>query len=163
MTDTTPRSVKVLHECAELQLKKSQDYQSAASSVTQADYYPSGIKTIYEIMLAKMLRMKSLIEKGEANARIREQQTSGTNFESLEDSARDLINYASFFVSYMEREIPGQNQWNDMFNRPFEFVPMLDVLDGEAEKQAEHARKKCEEWIKAQEMREALKREVDNG
>ena len=39
------------------------------------------------------------------------------NYESVEDSAIDLINYASFLVAYMRKEIPGQDKDNDIFNR----------------------------------------------
>ena len=139
MSTTTPRSVEVLQECAELQLKKSQDYQNEASSVMQADYYPSGIKTIYEIMHAKMLRMRSLMEKSEAAA------SPGASFESLEDSARDLINYASFFVSYMEGCVPGQYNTNDMFNKIIPFVPE----EPQEETADDRARRHCEEWLKS--------------
>ena len=38
-------SIKVLQECAELQLKKSNDYQNPNSRIKQADYYPRGIET----------------------------------------------------------------------------------------------------------------------
>jgi hypothetical protein len=31
-------SIKVLQECAEIQLKKSKDYQNEASRIRQADY-----------------------------------------------------------------------------------------------------------------------------
>ena len=43
-------SLRVLKECAELQLKKSNDYQNPQSKIRQADYYPSGAKTILEII-----------------------------------------------------------------------------------------------------------------
>jgi hypothetical protein len=39
------------------------------------------------------------------------------NFESLEDSGKDLINYASFFVAYCRGGIPGQDASKDAFNR----------------------------------------------
>jgi len=99
-------SVKVLNECVELQRKKSKDYQSAASSVRQADYYPSGCRTIWDIMHGKMLRLKSLME---ADAE--------PNFEGIEDSAKDLINYASFFVSYARGRMEGQDPDRDHMNR----------------------------------------------
>jgi len=110
MTIENPESVKVLQECMDLQLRKSRDYQNPNSTVKQADYYPNGVITIHDIMHAKMLRMKSVMEA---------MQTDGydPNFESLEDSAKDLINYASFFVSYCRGEIPGQSIEHDIFNR----------------------------------------------
>ena len=53
-------SVKVLQECAELQTKKSQDYQSSESTVVQAMHYRRGIDTIHDIILGKMMRMPGL-------------------------------------------------------------------------------------------------------
>jgi hypothetical protein len=39
------------------------------------------------------------------------------NFESLEDSAKDLINYASFFVAYLRGKVEGQRDDRDFLNR----------------------------------------------
>lgn len=105
-----PVSVNVLNECIDLQLKKSRDYQNPNSTVKQADYYPNGITTIHDIMHAKMLRMKSVMEAMQSS-------DYDPNFESLEDSAKDLINYASFFVSYCRGGIDGQVSTKDAFNR----------------------------------------------
>ena len=102
-------SLRVLQECAELQTKKSNDYQNPNSKITQADYYPNGITTIHDIMHAKMLRMASVMEAMQSN-------DYEPNFESLEDSAKDLINYASFFVAYCRHGIPGQDLNKDAFN-----------------------------------------------
>lgn len=103
-------SVEVLRSCIELQNKKGQDYQSSLSDVRQADYYINGVSTIYDIMHAKMLRIRSLLEKQRAGG-------DNANFESLEDSAKDLINYASFFCSYLNGQVDGQDSTRDMFNR----------------------------------------------
>lgn len=103
-------SLKVLQECAELQTKKSNDYQNPNSKITQADYYPNGITTIHDIMHAKMLRMMSVMEAMQS-------EDYTPNFESLEDSGKDLINYASFFVAYCRGGIPGQDASKDAFNR----------------------------------------------
>ena len=106
----SPESVKVLQECVDLQLKKSRDYQNPNSTVKQADYYPNGVTTIHDIMHAKMLRMKSVMETMQGD-------DYDPNFESLEDSAKDLINYASFFVAYCRSGIVGQKPNNDIFNK----------------------------------------------
>ena len=100
----------VLRECIELMNKKGSDYQSESSTVRQADYYLSRIKTIYEIMHAKMLRLRSVMSKIESG--------NTTNYESLEDSCKDLINYSAFFVSYCNGGIDGQKESNDIFNVP---------------------------------------------
>ena len=39
------------------------------------------------------------------------------NFESIEDSAKDLINYSSFMISYMRHGIDGQSIDRDFLNR----------------------------------------------
>lgn len=100
-------SVKVLQECIELQKKKGEDYQSSQSNVVQAMHYRRGVDTIYDIMHGKMMRAASLLESGQT-----------PNHESLEDTFKDLINYASFAVSYMRGTMDGQDPNNDMFNRP---------------------------------------------
>lgn len=114
-------SVRVLHECIDLQLKKSDDYQNEASAVKQADYYPRGVETIHDIMHGKMLRMVSLMEKSKAGRT--------PNFEGLEDSAKDLINYASFFVAYVRQAVDGQDGTRDMFNRPINQDPLIKTAE----------------------------------
>ena len=109
-TQHNPVSVDVLQECLQLQLKKANDYQNPNSSVQQADYYPNGIITIHDIMHAKMLRMKSVMDAMQSD-------DYTPNFESLEDSAKDLINYASFFVAYCRQGIKGQDTTKNVFNR----------------------------------------------
>ena len=104
MTDDK-ESVKVLQECIDLQLKKSQDYQNPNSNVTQAMHYRRGVDSIHDIMQGKLYRAQSLLESG-----------GDPNYESLEDTYKDLINYASFAVSWLRGGIPGQDPNRDMFN-----------------------------------------------
>ena len=100
-------SVAVLQECMDLQLKKSKDYQSDSSNITQAMHYRRGVDTIHDIIIGKLMRATSLIESG-----------NDPNFESLEDTYKDMINYASFAVSYMRGKMDGQQSGRDMFNKP---------------------------------------------
>jgi hypothetical protein len=104
-------SLKVLQECAELQSKKSQDYQNPNSRIRQADYYPRGVASILDIIQAKTLRMWSVIEAMEHDPNYK------PNFESIEDSGKDLINYASFLVAYVRGGINGQDPDRDFLNR----------------------------------------------
>lgn len=104
-------SVKVLRECIELQLKKSQDYQNPNSNVKQAMHYRRGIDTIHDTMQGKMYRAQSLLESATFN---------DANFESLEDTYKDLINYASFAVAWLRGGIDGQEPNRDIFNRKVE-------------------------------------------
>lgn len=89
------RAIEVLEECADLMRKKGQDY----NRVPQAEYYPFGVRDIWCMMHQKMTRIKSLmVAEGDQN------------FESMEDSARDLINYSAFLIEYLEGKMEGQNE-----------------------------------------------------
>jgi hypothetical protein len=106
MTSSKRESVKVLEECIELQIKKSQDYQNPNSQIVQAMHYRRGVDTIHDIILGKVQRATSVLESG-----------NNPNFESLEDTYKDMINYCSFAVSYMRGKMEGQDPNRDMFNR----------------------------------------------
>ena len=105
-------SLEVLKRAAEVQTKKSDDYQNPQSRIKQAMYYPRGCATILDTMAAKVLRMQSVMEAMELDPSYQ------PNFESLEDSCVDLINYASFFASYMKGKMEGQTGDHDFLNRP---------------------------------------------
>ena len=102
-------SVEVLKECIELQNRKSQDYQSKESNVTQAMHYRRGVDSIHDIIQGKCYRAQSLLES-----------QGDPNFESLEDTYKDIINYCSFAVSYMRGKMEGQSSDRDMFNKQIE-------------------------------------------
>jgi hypothetical protein len=108
----TLEAVRVLSECADLQMRKSSDYQNPNSNVKQADHYRRGVGTIHDMVAQKLLRAQSLIETAE--------RSGGTvpNFESLEDTYKDIINYASFAVSYLRGKMNGQRADRDFLNRP---------------------------------------------
>lgn len=103
---TERESVKVLQECIDLQNKKSQDYQNPNSNIVQAMHYRRGVDTIHDMIWQKLLRAQSLLES-----------EGDPKFESLEDTYKDLINYASFAVSYIRGEMEGQDPNRDMFNK----------------------------------------------
>lgn len=112
-------SIKVLQECAELQSKKSEDYQSDESSVLQAMHYRRGVDTIHDVIVGKLMRATSLLESG-----------NNPNYESLEDTYKDMINYASFAVAYMRGKMEGQREDRDMFNKPIKVNNNEDRTDG---------------------------------
>ena len=66
-------------------------------------------------MTGKVLRMRSVIEAMENDPNY------NPNFESLEDSAIDLINYSSFFASYINSGIDGQDTSRDFLNRKIDY------------------------------------------
>jgi hypothetical protein len=104
-------SVKVLQECIDLQIRKSQDYQNPNSNIVQSMHYRRGVSTIHDMIHQKLLRAQSLLEPMENG------ETRDPNFESLEDTYKDLINYASFAVSYIRGQMEGQDADRDMLNR----------------------------------------------
>lgn len=106
----TRASANILLEAADLQERKGADYNGAQTSIQQADYYPRGVWSILDVVNAKYLRMVSVLEQME--------QGGKANFESVEDSAIDLINYASFIAAYMRGDVPGQSEDRDIFNKP---------------------------------------------
>jgi len=117
-----PESACVLGECSEIQIKKASDYQNRHSTVRQADYYPSGVMTIIEIMHGKMLRLRSVAEA------MRDDPDYSPNFEALEDSCKDLANYSSFAVAYLRGKMDGQDPNRDLFNRPRTTLDGHDVI-----------------------------------
>lgn len=102
---------KILHECIDLIIKKSNDYQNPNSRIRQANYYPRGVASILDIIQAKVLRMYSVIEAMENDPEYQ------PNFESIEISAVDTINYCSFLVAYARGKVDGQEANKDLLNR----------------------------------------------
>ncbi len=117
-------SVTVLEECIDLQKRKSQDYQNPNSNIVQAMHYRRGVSTIHDMIAQKLLRAQSLLEPLE-NGAGRE-----PNFESLEDTYKDLINYASFAVAYLRGKMEGQQSNRDMLNRPSTGSCIPDNVNG---------------------------------
>lgn len=110
-TPNERESIRILRECIELQIRKSQDYQNEASSVTQAMHYRRGIATIHDMIEQKILRARSLIEAFEAAG-------TSPNNEALEDTYKDIVNYSSFAAAWLRGLLPGQDMTRDMLNRP---------------------------------------------
>ena len=108
-TETEP--MRVLDECRTIMVKKSNDYQNPNSNIRQADYYPNGCLSILDAIHAKTLRIRSVMEAMTNDTNYK------PNFESLEDSAKDLINYCAFFVAYSRGKIDGQTPDRDWLNK----------------------------------------------
>lgn len=112
MNTKSQKAIEILDEAKQIQIKKSTDYQNPKSRVKQAQYYPRGCATISDRMSMKVLRIQSVLEAMELDPDYK------ANYESLEDSALDLINYSSFFISYLRGGIDGQDPKRDFLNRP---------------------------------------------
>jgi hypothetical protein len=80
---------KILLQCADLLKKKGQDYNN---SVKREDYFLYGRKSYMTMIHIKYLRLKSLLEQ------------DNPNFESLEDTLKDLINYAAIWCADEENK-----------------------------------------------------------
>jgi glutathionylspermidine synthase len=74
-------------------------------------HYRRGVSTIHDMIHQKLLRAQSLLEVAEQGNGV------NPNFESLEDTYKDMINYCSFAVAYMRGRMEGQTIQRDMLNR----------------------------------------------
>ena len=105
-------AIHVFKECIDLMEKKSQDYNSngsAHSSIKAVDYYPLGLDSLYQMLYTKLIRIRSVMDNIKAN--------QNQNFESIEDSLKDLMVYAAFTVEFCRRKMEGQDENKDLFNR----------------------------------------------
>lgn len=91
--DAWDRMSPVLRRVALLRIRKGEDYNSG---IQLRDYFPFGHKSYLQMIHLKATRLRSLLERIEAG---------GTpNFEGLEDTNDDLINYASFYGEWLAGE-----------------------------------------------------------
>lgn len=81
----------VIAEPMALCTKKSKDYQGAETSIGLHDYFPFADASYVQMLWVKVLRLVSLTS-----------QTGEPNFESTKDSVVDLINYAVFYLQYLQ-------------------------------------------------------------
>lgn len=88
--------LEALAKAAKVVIKKTDDYNNGANDFNHANrdsYFPFGIKSYAQMIHVKSQRLVSL-----AN----EEKTP--NFESIEDSLIDLINYAAFYIGGSDNE-----------------------------------------------------------
>lgn len=105
------KPLQILKQAADLIVSKGNDYQNPNSRIRQADYYPNGAQTILDIMTGKVNRMHSVMDA------MKNDNQYAENFESLHDSAIDLINYSAFLAAYLDYDIDGQQPTRDIFNQ----------------------------------------------
>ena len=83
-------AARILLECADLLEKKSQDYNSGP--VSRDDYALYGRRSHMQMVWTKVLRLRSL------------SSSEGTvNFESVEDTLKDLCNYSAIWADWERR------------------------------------------------------------
>jgi len=85
----------VLGNAIEIYAKKSEDYNNESAV---EDYFPFGNISYLQLIHMKYMRIMSVAKSN-----------SKPNYESLEDSLLDMINYCSFFVSYTQN-LKGANE-----------------------------------------------------
>ena len=88
------KAAEILKEAADLKVKKSKDYQGGMWK--EKDYFPFGGQSYIHMMWTKMLRIRSVAEQ------------ENTNFESLEDSLLDMINYSAMYIAFLRDKDSGE-------------------------------------------------------
>ena len=81
--------LKLIEPAVALVARKGEDYN--ANTIQLAEYFPFKDKSYQQMLHMKVLRMRSLLDKG-----------SAPNFDSMLDSVYDLLNYAVFYLEYLE-------------------------------------------------------------
>jgi hypothetical protein len=87
MVESEDPVVRVFGEVIQLREKKSADYNAGA--VKLQDYFPFGTKSYVQMIWTKALRLRSLAGEREPKN------------ESLEDTCKDIMNYAAFMVAHL--------------------------------------------------------------
>ncbi|MGB4824971.1 MAG: hypothetical protein WBP82_08730, partial [Leuconostoc mesenteroides] len=103
-------AIRFLEDCKDLMIKKAAAYNADISTVKSADYYPRGLDDLYHMIHIKMLRAKSLIDLMRAGQSV--------NFENLQDTLMDLVNFSALTAEFNAGQMDGQNLELDLFCRP---------------------------------------------
>ena len=72
--------------------RKGEDYNN---TISLHEYFPFKDVSYQQMLHMKVLRMRSILEKG-----------SAANFDSMLDSVYDLVNYAVFYLEYLDSVAP---------------------------------------------------------
>ena len=86
-------AIQILKDAANLKEQKSKDYQGG--NWTEEDYFPFGDQSYMHMIHTKYLRMRNIMEVDQPN------------FESLEDTLIDMINYCAMYAAYLENKKDG--------------------------------------------------------
>lgn len=100
-------SVTVLFEAMDMQFKKNHDYDSGG--ITRADYFIHGLDSFEYEVNKKWLRLRSVLWLTKRKISL--------NFESVETSLMDAINYLSFMVAWIRHKLEGQDPLKDLYNQ----------------------------------------------
>lgn len=91
--------LQLIEPAIALVIKKGQDYNR--TSVRVHDYFPFGHKSYVQMIFLKAMRLRSLVENDAAKP----------NFDSIEDTIYDLLNYVAFYLERLEatREVEARS------------------------------------------------------
>ena len=105
------RFLELIEPAVKLVASKGEDYN--ANAIQLAEYFPFKDKSYQQMLHMKVLRMRSLLDKG-----------SAPNFDSMLDSLYDLINYSVFYLEYLESQalVVPQTSLNKPYRAPNEQV-----------------------------------------
>jgi hypothetical protein len=78
---------------ADLVEKKHSDYDTGG--VELEDYFPFGHESYVQMMHVKVMRLVALTNAKKA-----------PEFEKIEDTVKDLINYSVFYLDFLHEELP---------------------------------------------------------
>ena len=115
-------TVKYLAKAGLIQLKKSEDYNNGQNSIES--YFPFGLVSYSQMIHTKSQRLISLA--------VAEKQDN-PNFESVTDTALDLINYATFLAEYSDisdkSESPKEILLTEDLLSPIQKSKLSDLLE----------------------------------
>jgi len=89
--------------------RKGEDYNNV---VALEEYFPFKDQSYQQMLHMKVLRMRSVLGK-----------KSAPNFDSLVDSAYDLINYTVFYLDYLAKEKPSAETQPNGLGTPYRGKP----------------------------------------
>ena len=112
MTDKT--AVDVLYEAAALKELKSKDYQGGKWK--EEDYFPFGHQSYIHMLWTKILRIRNIAEGDQE-----------TNFESLEDSLKDLSVYSAMYAAWVMNEKAYQERMKRYSDEDHDDNPLYDL------------------------------------
>jgi len=86
------RYLELIQPAIEIVQKKDQDYGNA--KLGRESYFPFGAKSYVQMLHVKSQRLVSLTQE----------ENVTPNFESVEDTLKDMINYAVFMLDWMHKD-----------------------------------------------------------
>lgn len=90
---TEEEYLRTIMPAIKIVVRKSQDYNS---NVQVSEYFPFGELSYIHMLNLKVTRLRNLAQN--------DTQDQKVNFESMYDTALDLINYAVYYLKYLQEQ-----------------------------------------------------------